>query len=315
MPAATEVSDDAILRAGEALIAAGRRVSAYALRTQVGHGDARRLLAVWERLTQSEKAASEPPAAPPVALPPDLAEQASAWRDRLATELDMIIASAWAAAERRASDRLRAEIAEAKAAAETALRDQRDADEALAAADATQELLIAERDAALAQLAEARACAERAMGERDGAHGERDRIATELAQVRRDHLEAERRAAAAEAVAEERAAPKASRQEAISIQDPWSLALRLGFFLGRSGLSAEDLAQRAGVPVEFVGAIFRDPHFEPDPRLLRLVATSLGVDVQQLLGFMPIDSAEADADETAPGDPPMLRNAVSHKPH
>jgi len=46
---APEVSDNAIILAGQALVEGGRRVTGFALRKGVGNrGDAKRLLRVWE---------------------------------------------------------------------------------------------------------------------------------------------------------------------------------------------------------------------------------------------------------------------------
>lgn len=48
-----EVPDAMILEAGQRLLAAGRTVTGYALRTTIGVGNQRRLVAVWERLRAS----------------------------------------------------------------------------------------------------------------------------------------------------------------------------------------------------------------------------------------------------------------------
>jgi hypothetical protein len=85
MAAPATVTDEQIRDAGRDIASAGRRVTGYSLRAQLGgRGDPRGLLAVWEQAReQRDPAPVDQPSA--VALPPDLAAQAAALRDRLTT--------------------------------------------------------------------------------------------------------------------------------------------------------------------------------------------------------------------------------------
>jgi colicin import membrane protein len=187
MPAPPTVTDDQIRDAGRDIASAGRRVTGYSLRAQLGgRGEPRRLMAVWEQAREQPDPAptNQPPqvAAPP--LPPDLATQATALRARLAAEFDAAIAAAWIAAERRAAERLGGEVEAARAAAEAARQAQAEADEALAIADAARDAAEAERDRLTGEVAEARAAADRATGQCAAAEAERDRLVAELSQAR-----------------------------------------------------------------------------------------------------------------------------------
>lgn len=170
------VTDEQIREAGRDIAAAGRRVSGYSLRAQLGgRGEPRRLMAVWEQTRQQQDTTPADQAAaiaaPP--LPPDLATQAATLRDRLTAEFDAAIATAWLAAERRAAERLGGEVETARAAAEAARQAQAEADEALALADAARDAAEAGRDRLALETAEARAAADRATGQHAGAEAER----------------------------------------------------------------------------------------------------------------------------------------------
>jgi hypothetical protein len=93
MPAPATVTDVQIRDAGDQITAAGRRVTGYSLREQLGgRGDPRRMLAVWQQSQpQSDMAPSDQSqtVAPPP-LPPDLATRAAASRDRLTAEFDAV---------------------------------------------------------------------------------------------------------------------------------------------------------------------------------------------------------------------------------
>jgi hypothetical protein len=170
MPAPATITDEQIRAAGQDIVAAGRRVTAYSLRAQLsGRGEPRRLMSVWEQMQPHRGAMQvdhqpQAVAAPP--LSPDLAAQAALLRDRLTAEFDGAMATAWAAAERRAADRLGGEVAAARAAAEVARLAQTEADEALATADTAWDAAEADRHRLVAEAAEARATADRASGRR-----------------------------------------------------------------------------------------------------------------------------------------------------
>src|ERR1700744_2579429 len=109
MPAPAVITDEQIRDAGQVIVTAGRRVTGYSLREQLGgRGDPRRMLAVWQQTQpQRDMAPSDQPhtVAPPP-LPPDLATHAAALRDRLVAEFDAVMATAWAVAQNRAAERL-----------------------------------------------------------------------------------------------------------------------------------------------------------------------------------------------------------------
>jgi hypothetical protein len=53
MPAPATITDKQIRDSGQAIVAAGRRVTGYSLREQLGsRGDPRRMLAVWQQSQQ-----------------------------------------------------------------------------------------------------------------------------------------------------------------------------------------------------------------------------------------------------------------------
>ena len=120
MPARATVTDDEIRQAGEELVAAKRVVTGYALKTKLGHhGDAGRLMAVWERM-QGPASGTDQPAAPPEippVLPPDLADKVTAFSTQFAADYHAAVVTAWAMAERRAAVRLGEEAAAARTAA------------------------------------------------------------------------------------------------------------------------------------------------------------------------------------------------------
>lgn len=214
MPAPATVTDEQIRDAGQEIVAAGRRVSGYSLRAQLGgRGEPRRLMAVWEqtRPQRDPAPADQMPTVTAPPLPPDLAAHAATLRERLTAEFDATIAAAWVAAERRAAERLGGEVEAARAAAETAGQAQAEADEALAAADMARDVAEADRDRLATEATEARAAADRATGQRAAADAERDRLVAELSQARQAIAEAQRHTAAAGAARE---AAEASAKQA-----------------------------------------------------------------------------------------------------
>ena len=126
MPAQSTVTRQDVVDAAQDIIAGGRTVSGGSLRKQIGRGDSGRLMALWvEHQAGGAPAQEAPAAAPAVYLPPILVELEAALRERAAAELSKALASAWSTAERLAGERLSAEIAAAKADTKAA-RDEAD---------------------------------------------------------------------------------------------------------------------------------------------------------------------------------------------
>jgi hypothetical protein len=73
MPAPASITDEQIRHSGQAIVAAGRRVTGYSLREQLGgRRDPRRMLAVWQQSQQQHDLASsdQPQTVAPPPLPP-----------------------------------------------------------------------------------------------------------------------------------------------------------------------------------------------------------------------------------------------------
>lgn len=98
-----EISDQDVIQAGQELIAAGRRVNAYALRTKTGGGNPQRLVKVWEEHLVGHVAA---PVAPiiselPLEMAEELAAVTKALGERMAALASSLNQQAVQAAERR----------------------------------------------------------------------------------------------------------------------------------------------------------------------------------------------------------------------
>ncbi|SEJ53268.1 replication region DNA-binding N-term [Azotobacter beijerinckii] len=184
-----EYAPDTIIQAGEALQAAGRNVTGFALRQKVGGGNPNRLKQVWEEhLARSAVAEAEPVAELPVEVAEELAAVAKALTERLTALAVELNDKAVKAAERRVREIVKA------AGEQRELAERELADAAQTVEDLEQQLdgargeLMASRD----QLAEGLA--------------QRQSQAVELAQMRE-------RVDAAEKVAKE-AARAATQREA-----------------------------------------------------------------------------------------------------
>jgi chromosome segregation ATPase len=171
-----EISDEAIIRAGEALQAEGRRITGFALRQRIGGGNPARLLQVWQQHISQSSQQPELPAEIADALvhvteaaKQQLRDALSALYSRIAADAQQKINAAEQAAkaeldaataeleridaERDAAhseiERLRAELAEAQQQA-AALSARLDACVARAdAAEARAQQLQRERDEAI----------------------------------------------------------------------------------------------------------------------------------------------------------------------
>ena len=176
MPAAATVTTAEISAAGHALITVGKGVTGGGLRAQIGRGDPRRLMNIWEQLEPPPSVPADDAAQPVVNLPPALAEQETGSLAKLATELSTAISGAWVLAERLAAERLGAEVAAARAAAAGVQGELDQMAEILAAADAARETAEIEAERANAGEAEARKAADLAAHAREVADADRSRL-------------------------------------------------------------------------------------------------------------------------------------------
>jgi len=104
-----EYTLEAIVQAGEALQAAGRNVTGFALRQRVGGGNPNRLKQVWEEhLARSSVAKAEPVAELPVEVAEELAAVTRTLTERLAALAVELNDKAVRAAERRVAEVVRA---------------------------------------------------------------------------------------------------------------------------------------------------------------------------------------------------------------
>ena len=127
-----KVSEEKIIKAGLALVADGKQVTASALRTSLVAGNAKRLIRVWETY-QAEQTAGQ--AAPPLVLPPGVARRLDEITRRLRVDLlgvaqdlqrdlvDVLDPSGQHVAESSAAEltALRQQVAELKASLDKAL--------------------------------------------------------------------------------------------------------------------------------------------------------------------------------------------------
>ncbi|MDH2434824.1 DNA-binding protein [Pokkaliibacter sp. MBI-7] len=103
-----EFSPEEIIAAGEALVAAGRNVTGFALRQKVGGGNPNRLKQVWdEHLAAKNTTEAEPVAELPVEVAEEVAAVTKSLTERLATLAVELNDKAVKAAERRVADVLR----------------------------------------------------------------------------------------------------------------------------------------------------------------------------------------------------------------
>ncbi|CUA87236.1 Plasmid replication region DNA-binding N-term [Gulbenkiania indica] len=103
-----EFSPEEIVAAGEALVAAGRNVTGFALRQRVGGGNPNRLKQVWdEHLAAKNTTEAEPVAELPVEVAEEVAAVTKSLTERLATLAVELNDKAVKAAERRVAEVLR----------------------------------------------------------------------------------------------------------------------------------------------------------------------------------------------------------------
>ena len=99
---------EAIIEAGQALQAAGRNVTGFALRQKVGGGNPTRLRQVWdEHLASNSVAQAQPVAELPVEVAEEVANVTKALTERIATLAVELNDKAVKAAERRVAEVLR----------------------------------------------------------------------------------------------------------------------------------------------------------------------------------------------------------------
>lgn len=98
-----EIPDQDVIQAGQALLAAGRLVNAYALRTKTGGGNPQRLLKVWEEHLNGQAPAPLAPVATelPLEMAEELAAVTKALGERIAALATSLNNKAVQAAERR----------------------------------------------------------------------------------------------------------------------------------------------------------------------------------------------------------------------
>ncbi len=130
-----EVPDAAVLEAGQRLLAAGRAVTGYALRSAIGVGNPRRLVAVWERLRASNtpEARAEASLAD---LPPSLVEVVQRTLSECDDHIRRVILQIHRQAEASERHRYQQEFDRLTEREARAAEELRDAAEAVAQADA-----------------------------------------------------------------------------------------------------------------------------------------------------------------------------------
>jgi colicin import membrane protein len=105
----SEFPDDVIITAGKDLVAAGRNVTGFALRTKLGGGNAARLKQVWDEHKAKATATQE---AAPAELPHEVAEALEALKKEFSDRLVSLVAhlndTAIKTAERRVAEVVRA---------------------------------------------------------------------------------------------------------------------------------------------------------------------------------------------------------------
>jgi hypothetical protein len=141
----TEYADELVIEAGNALQAADRRVTGYALRQQIGGGEPNRLRAVWQAYLDREATTEAPP--PPETLPAEFAETLEGVTTALVGDIHALASRLWQRATEIAESRTREAIQTAKAAQAQAEAELEDAN----TATLEQDKRIGELEAALEQ--------------------------------------------------------------------------------------------------------------------------------------------------------------------
>ena len=152
-----EFPAEAIIEAGQALQAAGRNVTGFALRQKVGGGNPTRLRQVWdEHLASNSVAQAQPVAELPVEVAEEVANVTKALTERIATLAVELNDKAVKAAERRVAEVLRT----AGEQREQAERELADAATTVDDLEATLDETKAEVETLTSKLAEAQAHAQ-----------------------------------------------------------------------------------------------------------------------------------------------------------
>ena len=169
-----EYTAEAIIAAGEAIVATGCKVTVFALRKKVGGGNVQRLRQVWEEHVASKRIAeAEPVAELPIEVAETVAQVSEALSRRVSELAIDLNDRAVKAAERRVKEVIRAADAQ-RAQAELELADAAQTVDDL---EASLEQMSGERDTLKAQLTEKQV--------------ESQRQAVELAQLRERLVAAE----------------------------------------------------------------------------------------------------------------------------
>ena len=169
-----EYTAEAIIAAGEAIVATGCKVTVFALRKKVGGGNVQRLRQVWEEHVASKRIAeAEPVAELPIEVAETVAQVSEALSRRVSELAIDLNDRAVKAAERRVTEVIRAADAQ-RAQAELELADAAQTVDDL---EASLEQMSGERDTLKAQLTEKQV--------------ESQRQAVELAQLRERLVAAE----------------------------------------------------------------------------------------------------------------------------
>lgn len=171
-----EVTDEAIIEAGNSLIARGRKVTKSGLRVALGAGNSDRLLAVWEAyVAKAQQAALET-----VKLPEDLEAAIQANAQRFVADMRRLYAEINDAAVRVANER-------AQEVEESCRRKLAAAAEDAAAAEQENERLNAEHQAATAELAQLRVRMEDAYRELQETRAQHSKLKDQLIEAQGDH--------------------------------------------------------------------------------------------------------------------------------
>lgn len=136
MSAQPVVSDQEVVDAARSLAAEGRAVNGFSLRRAIGRGDPGRLGSVWETARQQADAPAVAEVAPVVVLPQSVAELAGQARQAVSDKVAELAGALWAAAERVASERVRAEVDVARVQIAECRRELEEARSAVVEADA-----------------------------------------------------------------------------------------------------------------------------------------------------------------------------------
>ena len=149
------VSDERIIEAGRSLAAEGRTVNGFSLWRMIKRGDPGRMQSVWDAALQAD--APAPDVTPVVVLPQSVADLAGQARESVSARVGELASSLWEAAERIASERVRAEVEAARAQVAELRRVLEEANAAVVEANAEVEAATDRAEDAEAKMATAKA--------------------------------------------------------------------------------------------------------------------------------------------------------------